>query len=312
MYARNSSKSKKFLQKTNMTIQERIKQIRVESGLTQEEFAEKIGLKRGNYSQIELGRQMPTFEVITQIARNFNKSYAYLIEGHEEPSKNVHLTVHPTVHPKEAGAIESYTKKGDKVKNGANALSKAAPPIEHVIDTTGLKVIPILDVRAAAGVSGVLNPDYITEEDVIRLPATMIKSGLHASIRIKGPSMAPTLQDGGYLVIRYLEPSEWQNMKSENIYFVVDQEGAAYVKRVKNRLSADKGFIVCTSDNPDKVSHPNFNLQYDEISHIWRAEWYFSAKMPNIHDTYFNRVSNLEDQVQLLANEVRSIKTQIK
>ena len=69
-------------------------------------------------------------------------------------------------------------------------------------------------------------------------------------------------------------------MPEEQVYVVTDRDGKAYVKRVKNRL--DKGFIVCMSDNPDKAYYPNFNLQTDEIHTIWHAEWYISAKMPNI------------------------------
>lgn len=64
-----------------MDLHNRIKTIRTKEGLTQEEFAAKLGISRGNYSQIELGRQNPTLEIIAKIARNYNVTYAYLIDG---------------------------------------------------------------------------------------------------------------------------------------------------------------------------------------------------------------------------------------
>ena len=86
-------------------------------------------------------------------------------------------------------------------------------------------------------------------------------------------------------------------------------EGKAYVKRVKNRFK--RGFIVCMSDNPDKAYYPNFNLQENEINTIWHAEWYISAKMPNIHQSYYNKVTTLEDDIADIKNELRMIHRQL-
>jgi phage repressor protein C with HTH and peptisase S24 domain len=168
-----------------------------------------------------------------------------------------------------------------------------------------------VDVKAAAG-PGYINSEHLTADDVIRMPAHLVKSGHHLCIRIKGTSMAPTLQDGGYAIIRLLERSEWLHMPSERIYLVVDNDGKTAIKRVKNRFSGEKGFIVLSSDSPDKSSHPTYNLHPEEIAFIWYVEWYFTAKMPNVHDQYYNRVSQLQDSVDQLSEEVRSIKKQLK
>lgn len=99
-------------------------------------------------------------------------------------------------------------------------------------------------------------------------------------------------------------------MPEEQVYVVTDRDGKAYVKRVKNRL--DKGFIVCMSDNPDKAYYHNFNLQTDEIHTIWHAEWYISAKMPNIHQTYYTKVSQLEDDMAEMKNDITMLKRLLK
>lgn len=286
-----------------MTIQERIKLIRTEKGLTQEEFSSSIGIKRANYAQMELGKQLPSFEVVSTIVKIYNKSYQWIIEGkdvikgvHEVSGKNVHPSVHPSVHPKGKEAHTSYPKQ---------------VVIDHVVDTKGMVLVPMMDIKAAAG-SGYLNEENIDENQVMRLPVNMVRGGHHLCVSIKGTSMAPTLQDGGYVIIRLLDRGDWATMINERIYVIVDLEGKTYLKRVKNRLSGERGFIVLSSDSPDKVSNPNFNLQADEIQFIWYVEWYFTAKMPNIHDQYYNRLSNLEDTVQEMQAQFLQMKKQLK
>ncbi len=49
-----------------------IKELRVKNGLTQEEFAEKIGISIQGVSNIERNRYQPTAETIDKICKNFN------------------------------------------------------------------------------------------------------------------------------------------------------------------------------------------------------------------------------------------------
>ena len=83
------------------------------------------------------------------------------------------------------------------------------------------------------------------------------------------------------------------------------------MERVKNRLR-EKGFIVCASDNPDKVSYPNFNLRQEELHSILYMEWYFTAKMPNIHETYYKKVENLEDKYDMVQIQLDEIRKRLK
>lgn len=283
------------------TISDRIKSIREESGLTQEEFAASIGIKRPNYANIEVGKQLPTLDTITAIVRIYRKSFDWLITGASVSDNYAHPNAHPNAHPIKKEGGDSYTKKVYKGVQGSEQV------IDHIVDTSGLQLVPIVDISAAAG-EGYLNQEFIDEEQVLRLPANMVKSGYHLCIRVKGPSMAPTFQDGGYVIIRHLAKHEWAGIKNEYVYVIVDNEGKAYIKRIRNRFSSvNTGFIVCTSDSPDKMAHPNFNLQADEIQHIWVVAWYFTAKMPNIHDTYYNRLSRLEDDFSDLIQRFEKI-----
>ena len=175
-------------------------------------------------------------------------------------------------------------------------------------ESVDLVRIPIVDIFVAAGF-GYDNPDYIEKVDSITMPASMIKSRKdYLCIRVKGHSMVPSILDGGYLVVRMLDRSEWESIRDNYVYVVTDTEGKAYVKRIKNRLR-QHGLIVCMSDNADKINYPNFNIYEENLHTVWYAEWYFSAKIPNIQETYYRKQSELEDRMDELTNQIQQIKT---
>lgn len=62
-------------------MKERIKKIRRELDLTQQEFADRLGIKRGTISNYELGRNDPVDSVISLICREFNVSEEWLRDG---------------------------------------------------------------------------------------------------------------------------------------------------------------------------------------------------------------------------------------
>ena len=61
----------------------RIKQIRTEAGLTQSQFAEKIGLSRNYVAMIEIGQRDPSDRTISDICRIFDIQEDWLRHGLE-------------------------------------------------------------------------------------------------------------------------------------------------------------------------------------------------------------------------------------
>lgn len=62
---------------------ERIKELRRALGLTQQKFADAIGVRQNTVAQYEMGRNPPNDTVITLICREFNVSEAWLRDGVE-------------------------------------------------------------------------------------------------------------------------------------------------------------------------------------------------------------------------------------
>lgn len=61
-------------------LNEKLRKIRNELGLTQEDVAKKIGVTRAAYTQYETGKRSPDLETLKLIARTFNVSIDFLLD----------------------------------------------------------------------------------------------------------------------------------------------------------------------------------------------------------------------------------------
>lgn len=298
--------------------------LRNQKGLNLDGF-DFIGIKKGTMSNYELGKTEPKFEILLQLSNFFGISVDdFLTKSLDENCKvNCKDDCKVSVDlPFESRNSKSTTLEKEEAKapiflpdSGKTISTKIIEVPIPMADDNELINVPVVDISVAAG-SGFYNPDYLSEIDSIRFPKSMIRGNqTYLCVRIKGESMVPTLQDGGYLVIRLLDRSEWQYIQDGHVYVVSDTDGRAFVKRLKNRLS-EYGFIVCRSDNPDPMGYPSFNLMENEINTIWHAEWYISAKMPNIHEVYYNKVSEMENAIddirRTFTEELRQVRREIK
>lgn len=64
-----------------MTLGERIKKVRVTLGHTQQEFCDKIGLKRNSISLVESDKRNPSNQLLLAICREFNVREEWLRTG---------------------------------------------------------------------------------------------------------------------------------------------------------------------------------------------------------------------------------------
>lgn len=276
------------------------------------DIAELLQCTPQTITEILGGRQGMKVDMLQKFFDEFNISYEYIFEGRGDILKRSSTSVQENAqnHVQESPLLPFYTGKSKSTitEKDENDVTHFLPDSGKTTSTNIIELptfvdrdenvvsIPVVDISVAAG-AGATNPDWMEEIDCIRMPRTLMKHNkTYLCVRIRGDSMSPTLQDGGYLIIRLLDRSEWQYVKEEHIYVVTEREGNAFVKRIKNRFK-EHGFIVCMSDNPDVMRYPNFNLDEDEINTLWYVEWYLSAKMPNIHHVYYKKVSEMEDAI---------------
>lgn len=68
----------------------RIKSLRVESGRTQAEVSDRLGVLRTTYGEYERGKIMPPMDKIKALADLYRVSVDYLIGNTNEPRENTH------------------------------------------------------------------------------------------------------------------------------------------------------------------------------------------------------------------------------
>ena len=76
---------------------ERIQQLRIQYGYTQEEFARKLNIDRSNLSRIESGRRGCSLELLVQLSGLFDVSLDYLVLGQDRSDMDAHSN---SEHPK--------------------------------------------------------------------------------------------------------------------------------------------------------------------------------------------------------------------
>jgi transcriptional regulator with XRE-family HTH domain len=188
-----------------------LKYLRKLRGWTQEEFANKLKIKRSLLGAYEEERAEPRIEVLEIVSSIFKMTLDELLLKDVSSAKG-----------------STYLDKRRQLK-----LSETTSQIQFV------------PVKAAAGyLAGYADPDFIDELNTFTLP--MLSGGNYRAFEIIGDSMLPT-QSGSVIVGEKLEDIE--NVKTSNTYIVVSRsEGIVYKRLLKNNRSKNK--VTLVSDNP--------------------------------------------------------------
>jgi transcriptional regulator with XRE-family HTH domain len=187
-----------------------LKYLRKLRGWTQEEFANKIGIKRSLVGAYEEERAEPNYEVLETVSDLFKVTIDDLLRKDLSETKG------------------SYLAKRRQLK---------------MISETN--VIHFVPVKAAAGyLNGYADPEFLDELNTFTLP--MLSSGTYRAFEIVGDSMLPT-PSGSVIVGEKVYDLE--DVKTNQAYIVVSKsEGVVYKRVVKSNRNKNK--LTLVSDNP--------------------------------------------------------------
>lgn len=187
-----------------------LKYLRKLRGWTQEEFAQKLRIKRSLLGAYEEERADPRMEVLEVVADMFKLTLDELLRKDLSETKGSYIS-----------------------KRRAQKLA------------SGRSDIPFVPVKAAAGyMAGYADPEFIDELNTFTLP--MLTGGDYRAFEIVGDSMMPT-PSGSVIVGEKVNSLE--EVKSNNTYIVVSRtDGIVYKRMLKNNRQKNKYTLV--SDNP--------------------------------------------------------------
>ncbi len=243
-----------------------LKYLRKLRGWTQEEFANKLNIKRSLIGAYEEERAEPRLEVLEIISDMFKIS------------------------------LDELLRKDLSITQGGNYLAKRR---QLKLMSADRNVIHFVPVKAAAGyLAGYADSEFIDELNTFTLP--MLSGGNYRAFEIIGDSMMPT-PSGSIIVGEKIENLD--DAKSNLAYIVVSKnEGIVYKRVVKSNKNKSK--ITLVSDNPTYQPYQvNANdilemWQAQTIINkvIQQQRWDVNALA--------NLVNNLQDQVSSLSKKM--------
>lgn len=218
-----------------------LKTLRRQKGLTQEEFASALGVKRSKIGAYEENRAMPKLDLLKSIAVFFNVSIEELVNATGAETQNLPIQL--------------------KV-------------LTTVVDTFNKELITLVPEKAAAGyLHGYSDPEYVEQLPRFTLPVPELSAErTYRAFQISGDSMFP-IPSGSYILCDYVE--NLQSIREGKPYILVTRDEGIVYKRIWNDDNSEK--FLLQSDNP--VFTPYF-LPKDAIIEAWRALGYLCMSLP--------------------------------
>lgn len=187
-----------------------LKYLRKLRGWTQEEFAQKLRIKRSLLGAYEEERAEPRIDILEAVADMFKLTLDDLLRRDVSDNKTSYIS----------------RRRAQKLANGR-------------VD------IPFVPVKAAAGyLAGYSDPEFIDELNTFTLP--FLSGGDYRAFEIVGDSMMPT-PSGSVIVGEKVQ--DFEDVKTNNTYVVVSKtDGIVYKRILKNNRLKNK--LTLVSDNP--------------------------------------------------------------
>lgn len=238
-------------------------------GWTQDQFANKLQIKRSLLGAYEEERAEPRLEVLELIANIFKLS------------------------------LDDLLLKDLSVPNGGGAYIDRRRAMK-LSEESHHATISFVPVKAAAGyLAGYGDPEFVDELNSFTLP--MLSPGDYRAFEITGDSMLPT-PSGSIVVGERVENID--DVKNHNPYIVVSKNGGIVFKRIQ-RNNRVKDAVMLVSDNTLFEPYP-INLK--EIVELWSAKMIMTkvaAQQRWDVDQLAGMVSSLQDQVASLKKKVK-------
>ncbi|MFC4263665.1 helix-turn-helix domain-containing protein [Ferruginibacter yonginensis] len=243
-----------------------LKYLRKLRGWTQEEFANKVGIKRSLVGAYEEERADPRLDVLEIIADMFKLS------------------------------LDELFLKDLSNESGSYLMKRRR---QKMMAAEERNVIHFVPVKAAAGyLAGYADAEFIDELNTFTLP--MLAGGNYRAFEIIGDSMLPT-PSGSIIVGEKVNGLD--DIKNNNAYIVVSKhEGIVYKRIVRN--PKQKGKLNLVSDNPSYQPYLVNAEDVVELWAAQVVIGKVASQQRWDVNSLANLVSNLQDQVSTLKKKM--------
>lgn len=254
-------------------LNENIRILRKRLSLTQDQFAQQLGVKRSLVGAYEEGRAEPRLELLQKMAEVFSTSVDQLIG-------------------------KDFTTDSDLT---SMSTTRGKDVLVVTVDSTQRQNIEFIPHKAAAGyLNGYADTEYVKELPHFSLPN--LKQGTYRAFEISGDSMLP-LMPGTIVIGEYVD--DLKNIKSGKTYVLVTHREGIVYKRVFNYLE-ENGNLFLVSDNRH---YAPYQLSGSDVIEVWAAKAYISVQFPDVADKQDVSVDQLAGVVLDLQKEILQLKS---
>jgi len=242
-----------------------LKYLRKLRGWTQEEFANKLGIKRSLVGAYEEERADPRIDILEIVSEIFKLTLDELLLK-------------------------------DLSNTGGSYLAKRR---QQKMMSAERNLIHFVPVKAAAGyLAGYADTEFIDELNTFTLP--MLSGGNYRAFEIIGDSMLPT-PSGSIIVGEKVDSLE--DIKNNMAYIVVSRnEGIVYKRVVKNNKAKNK--LTLVSDNPQYQPYQVNADDVVELWMAQSVISKVTVQQRWDMNSLANLVNNLQDQVSTLKKKM--------
>ena len=242
-----------------------LKYLRKLRGWTQEEFANKLGIKRSLVGAYEEERADPRLDVLQVVSEIFKLTLDELLTKELGNQSGTYLT----------------RRRQMKMKSAERNLIHFVP------------------VKAAAGyLANYADSEFIDELNTFTLP--MLSGGNYRAFEIIGDSMLPT-PSGSIIVCEKIE--DLNDVKNDQPYIVVSRnEGIVYKRVEKNNRYKNK--LTLVSDNPQYQPYQINTEDVAELWHAQMVISKVSQQQRWDMNSLASMVNNLQSQVSTLKKKL--------
>lgn len=229
-----------------------IKEIRQLANLTQEEFAQALGITRELVNKMEKGKCA------------VSKATRLLLRHFQEARKSEDFSPATVSDVQIFGTPRPRASQPYFLERRAQQGRHRAPEV------------PLVGIKAQAGyIRGFEETDYLETLEKYTLPPGVNPTGaVWSYFEVDGDSMEPVFYAGDLLLASMLPQEDWHDVKNFGVYVLLTSD-RLMVKRVYRKSDAE---WVLISDNEE--AYPQVLLPVSELKQVWTFRRHIRAKLP--------------------------------
>ena len=258
-----------------------IKFLRNRKGITQNEIADQLGMKRPTLSGYENEVSQPTIAALIAFSKFYNIAIDTLL--------NIDL-------PKLSELQLRQLEHGEDVFIRGGRLRVLATTVNSDNDEN----IELVSEKAKAGyATGFADPEYISQLPRFQMPF-LSKQKKYRTFQLSGDSMLP-IPEGSWVTAEYLQ--DWSQAISGEAYVVFTLDDGIVFKVVENLLKQE-GIFRLYSLNP---LYEPYDVPITEIKEMWKFVHFISKELPEPilpQEELLKTVASLKNDMMKIKNKV--------